>query len=331
MNTRSAVLVMVFVGLTAAGLARAQPVPNAPSPLRGSPTGFPGPMNPLDLEKLRDLVSREHKPSARDKARAKEEGGKLATALDLACQLTDAERVGGGKSMVDGKTLDVSLYEVACGNGTGYFLVSQGTQRPIAMSCIAADATHAADLAQGTRSELYCQLPRNKDVKAMAASLMATAGTTCAVSKVRWFGLTASSQTEYSEVACDDGKGYLLKTAQTGPAAQTSVMTCQDAAKYGLQCRLTDGGPVSTPVTLQTFRDALKQNSVNCEPAQMRVIGRESVDKRYVVEVQCPEQPKGLVAFVPLEGPPEGNGRKFETIDCAAAAERDIVCKLPAQ
>jgi hypothetical protein len=78
---------------------------------------------------------------------------------------------------------------------------------------------------------------------------------------------------------------------------------------------------------MQTFRDALKQNDVNCQPTNMRMIGRESIDKRYVVEVQCQEQPNGLVAFIPVAG----NTNKFETIDCTAAVERQIRCELTAK
>jgi hypothetical protein len=145
------------------------------------------------------------------------------------------------------------------------------------------------------------------------------------VSNFRWFGFSASSQTEYSEVACADGKGYLLKMPRIG--ATVSVLSCQEAAQQGLKCRLTEGGRVAAAATMQTFREALKQNGVRCEPTQMRTIGRESVDKRYVVEVQCPEQPNGLVAFIPLEG----NTHPFETIDCPAAVERQIQCQYPAR
>jgi hypothetical protein len=280
-------------------------------------SGYSFPLSGADMLKLRDITDR-------DRAKAKEEGGKLASAIQLSCELTDAALVGRGKGKADGKIIDVNAYEVACSNHAGYILVSQGPQKPVAMSCFAANAKRVA---KDENADLYCQLAANKDVKVMAASLMATAGTTCAVSDFRWFGLSASSQTDYSEVACADGKGFLLKIAQTGPSAQISVMSCQEAAKLGLKCHLTDGGAVTTPVTMQSFRDALKQNGVNCEPTDMRLIGRESVDKRYVVEVQCQEQPNGLVAFIPVAG----NTNHFEAIDCAAAVERQIRCELAAK
>jgi hypothetical protein len=298
----------------AASAGLADPVPLS------APSGFAFPIASVDMMKLHDITDR-------DRAKAKEESGKLVAAIQLSCKVNDAALIGRGKANVAGKITDVNAYEVACSNHAGYILVSQGPQKPVAMSCFAANAKRAAAAATGETVDLYCQLAANKDVKVMAASLMATAGTTCAVSEFRWFGLNAESQTDYSEAACADGEGYLLKIAQSGPSAEVSVLSCQEAAKRGLKCHLTDGGPVFTPVTMQTFRDSLKQNEVNCEPTNMRIIGRESVDKRYVVEVQCQQQPNGLVAFIPVAG----NTNKFEAIDCAAAAEREIRCELAAK
>src|SRR5476651_295752 len=165
-----------------------------PVPLT-SPSGFAFPIASVDMMKLHDI-------SDRDRAQAKEESGKLVAAIQLSCKVTDAVLIGRGKANAAGKIIDVNAYEVACNNHAGYILVSQGTQKPVAMSCFAANAKHAAAAATGENADLYCQLAANKDVKVMAASLMATAGTTCAVSEFRWFGLNAESQTDYSEVAC---------------------------------------------------------------------------------------------------------------------------------
>jgi hypothetical protein len=311
----AAVIIVVGAGVGYVRLGCAAP-PADPVPVTAR-SGYTIPLGSADMLKLRDITES-------DRLKAKQDSAKLASAIQLSCQVTDAALVGRGKAKVDGKTIDVNAFEVACSNHLGYILVSQGAQKPLLLSCFAADAKHAAGVAAGEDSGLDCQLPANKDVKAMAVAAMATSGATCAVSEFRWFGLTASSQTDYSEVACAEGGGFLLKIAQTGPQADVAVMTCQEAAKQGLKCHLTDGGPVTTSVTMQTFRDALKQNEVKCEPTNMRMIGRNSVDKRYVVEVQCQEQPNGLVAFIPVAG----NTNKFETIDCAAAVERQIRCEF---
>ncbi|HZF15954.1 MAG TPA: hypothetical protein VE046_08455 [Steroidobacteraceae bacterium] len=329
----------VLAALAALSLSAATPLawaqgappanPNPTQPTEGS--GFNNAMTHTELQRLGDYIDRAHMlvggDPAKAKAAAKEETWKLAGEMSLGCKIADAEQVGRGQSKVDGKTVDVNVYEVACDNGMGYFLVAQGAASPSALSCFAADATHAADIAAGAQSDMYCQLPANKDIKAMAASLMSGAGTDCSVQKLQWFGQSAESRTEYQEIVCADGKGYLLRTAQPGAAAPTLVMSCSDAAKQGLKCRLTDGGPVSQPLTMQTFRDALTAHGVKCESTRSRVIGQENIRKRYVVEFDCPGQPQGLVAFIPVEG----NSTPFETIDCATAVARHILCEYTSQ
>ena len=184
------------------------------------------------------------------------------------CQLADAEHAGGGKVQVNGGLLDVQVFEAACRSGTGYFLVSQPPQKSLAISCFAADAAHTADMAQGAPpDEFVCTLSGNSDVKVMAASVLKGAGTLCDVSNYRWVGVSSKNGTEYSEVACADGNGYVLEAPTT---AQVSVVGCQDAVKEGIKCALT---AVNMPVTLQTFRDAIKDHSVDCEPAEIGTSG----------------------------------------------------------
>jgi len=302
--------------------AFAQSVRSDPSTTMSTP-GVPGTgmLSQADIAKLNKTGANQ---TAQAKARAKVEVTKLAKIINLACDITDAELVGGGKIKQDGKLVNLNLYEISCGSGMGYFLESRELQTPIAVSCFAADATHAADIARGDKSDFFCQLPANKDVRIMAASLMSSAGTACAVDKFRWFGVTDSGQTEYTEVACTNEKGYFLKTPRSDPTAQATVMSCQEAAQRGLKCRLTDGGPLSASMSKQALLDSVKQNGIDCEPAKMRIIGRESESKRYVIELQCPQQPQGLIAFIPLEG----NTHKFEALDCATAAKEDIACQL---
>jgi hypothetical protein len=266
-----------------------------------------------------------HQGKEWDKEFARKESQKIIEALSLPCELADAERAGGGKIQVDGRLLDVKVYEAACRSGTGYFLVSQPPQKSLAISCFAAEAARAGDVAQGVKPDDFtCTLTGHQDVKTMAASVLNGAGTICDVSDYRWVGVSSVNGTEYSEVACAAGEGYVLEVPQVGPTAQVSVVGCQDAVKEGIKCTLT---AVTMPVTLQTFRDVLKDHAVDCEPAQIRYIGRETKGRRYVVELQCPQQPAGLVAFIPLEG----NPKPFETLDCSAALARAVQCKLTAK
>lgn len=263
---------------------------------------------------LKDLL-------AEDKANATA----LAKSMPLSCDVTEAILAAEGPVTMDGKSVDTKTYEAACANGMGYYLISQDPGKPYGFSCFAAEATRAADVAAGRPPGAVCQLPSNADLKAMMASVLSRSGTNCAVRDLKWIGVSNAARIEFNEVACTDGKGYVLKTALPGSIVPPYVVTCHNSALQGLACKLTaDNGPPT--VTLQTFRDALTAHKVACTATDsgMRVIGQQNASKRYVVEFQCPEQPKGLVAFIPLNG----NTAPFETLNCAAAAKKGAVCKL---
>jgi hypothetical protein len=309
----TSVLTAIAGGWCSQALAIGQP---DPQPF-GSPTGIPLPISPADIAKINEMTDAE-------RAKVREESGKLISDVQLACDAVSAAQVGHSNARIGGKSVEMKAYEVACGNGMGYFIASQGPERPLVMSCFAADATHTASLANGEKSDLFCQLKANKDIKAMAAALLAKAGTSCDVNLVRWYGIVVATSTEYTEVACADGKGYLLKNQQINPGASMSAMSCQDAAEQNLRCRLSNSGPPPAQVMMDRFKQAIKQNGVACDAMQIRVVGRETVSRRYVIEAQCPEQPGGLVAFIPLDDP----NHQFESMDCAAAAEHHVTCAL---
>lgn len=237
-------------GAFSAGAMNAGPAPGAGAgPPPSEQQALAG--RPYDVEKSGDYLDRAHLLSGhnaeKERAAAKVESQKLIAAIQLPCEISDAEPVGRGKATLDGKKVSVAVYEIACGNGLGYLLLSREDVAPYATSCFSADKTHAAELARGHKSEMYCQLAANKDVKAMAASLMSAAGKGCAVRTVQWFGRSVMTNTEYTEVVCDDGAGYLIRSAQAGSTEPTSVMTCQEAAERGLTCHLSGGSAEPKP------------------------------------------------------------------------------------
>jgi hypothetical protein len=292
--------------------------------------GLNGSLSRGDLEKLSGDHPQEggadyanQTPQARAKAKTQSE--KLLAALHLTCEVSDAQLVVSGtrKPTAGGRAVETRVYEAACHGGLGYLLETQGTESPIAISCLSAEEARAADVAKGKPPGFYCKLPENKDVYAIVTSLVAAnAGATCEVTNVQLFGRSTSSQSEYSEVVCKGGKGFLLGTALPGAQSKTTAVSCADAAKQGIKCRLTDAGPVETPVTLDIFKSALAQHGVSCDIAQIRMIGQETHLKRYVVEYRCADQPTGMIAYLPLEG----NTNPYETSDCNSGASLDVVC-----
>jgi len=286
---------------------------------------------------FRDAISQ--KRTALSKKESKEqviqEAGAVAKSLHLACDVSDAQIASENKiTGKSGAKITARTYEIACGQGEGFFVVAQDPDPPVGFSCFAVEGQRAAAAAKGEKFDQVCVLPANHDLNAMATAVLARAGTTCNVAKLQWYGQNTTA--EFTEVACGDGKGYLLGTALPGSDVATRVVSCTDAAAQGKPCVLTKGAPVSaaapageTAPTREAFKAALTQHGIACTPSgndDIRLIGKQNKSQRHVVEFKCPEQPKGLVALIPLGS----NTNPFQSMTCAEAAKIGAVCKLTA-
>ncbi|HVY22459.1 MAG TPA: hypothetical protein VG962_03830 [Steroidobacteraceae bacterium] len=265
--------------------------------------------------------------------------GEILNVLNIPCQIKNAELVGQNTDKGHGKVYQTNTYEIACTNNMGYFVIAKARFKQTtgkldapsaaesnAITCFSAEGLRVNDESNGVKSDFYCQLPENGggDIKKMGETLLAEAGTQCSISKLAWFGVDNKNKIEYDEAACDDGTGYLLQTPLAGGTIKPTAISCVDAAQKGLDCKMT---PVIKPPTLETFKDYLAHTDINCKIDnydQIKVLGKESLKQRYVVEFKCPQQPKGLVAFIPLEG----NANKFETVDCVEIKKHGVACKL---
>jgi len=290
-------------------------------------SGLNGSLSREDLEKLGGDHKKDSADPVMSRAKATAQSVALLQSLKISCDVNDAKLVASGtrKPKSGGKEVETRVYEAACSGGMGYLLETQGTDTPMAISCLSAEEARAADVAKGREPSFFCKLPENKDVYALVASMITAGGAQCEVRTLQLFGHSESTHSDYSEATCADGKGFMLRVAQPGSEAQTVVMSCQEAAKQGIKCKLTDTGPVEAPVTLQTFKDVLAKNGVTCDIGQIRLIGQEDHLKRYVVEYRCSDRPAGMVAFLPLPG----NANPYESLDCATArSESGVACEF---
>jgi hypothetical protein len=341
MNRTGIILAATFnIGIMAAAFGQVAPPPPSSNPIV-SPVKSG---NPLDSEmdrKLQNLIqaqdsSRKQTPQEREKSQALAltDADAISKALSLSCYVDNIRIVSVGNEKTASGIIPAKVYEVSCANSMGYFMVSQKPLAPTAFSCFSAEGQRAAAAAKGQAFADICQLPENKNLNVTATKILSKAGTDCKVTKLRWFGQSPVTKLEYTEVACSNGKGYFLATALPGAPMRMGVSSCAEAAQRGMNCAFTKVTPPSpnsadadAKPTLAILKDALAQHGPACTVTNMRVIGRENVQKRHVVEFQCPEQPKGLVAFIPLGN----NPNKFQTLDCPKAAKIGIVCKLAGQ
>jgi hypothetical protein len=279
-----------------------------------------------DLKHLAELVDQWNRiegnsgvPPRVAKVRARQ----MLKVLHVTCDVKDAAFQGRTPAQAGTGNPDTYLYEAACSDGMGYALNVQGNTLT-GTSCLVAGRDG---------SKVSCALPANADSKAMAATVLRNNSIQCAVKDIKWLGSDTANR-DHVEVACDDG-GYIVRSPRPGTVGKLDVLNCQEAGKQGIACEQTPvaaGAAHSTTDAdarppLSWFKDALAKNGVSCETKQARIVGRESIKRRYLVEFQCTERPQGLVAIVPAAG---DTTNTFEALDCDAAALRGVRCQFKA-
>jgi hypothetical protein len=329
----TAAMVIAVIGFTGAALAQGAPGSGLSS---GTSMGIPqGQLSQDQFNQLQDYAVQAKRLTNEDKAAGKTlkdvlaedktAAIALAKSMPLSCDVIDAMRFAAGPETVDGKTVNTETYEAVCTNGMGYFLISQNPGKPYGFSCFATDATRKADIAAGRKPAEICRLPANANLKAVASKMLTASGNNCTVKDYRWAGQNVTNHIEFDEVACDNGQGYMMIVALPGATIPVHVETCNQSAKRGLACKLSDNGDIGP--TLKSFRDTLTKNKIACDATDQttHVLGQVAAKKVYVVEFACTQMPKGLVAYIPEEG----SKASLELVDCAAAAKRGAVCTLP--
>jgi hypothetical protein len=245
---------------------------------------------------------------------AKSRTSAMLTALKVPCAVSDAAY--RGKAPNDA---DQHVYEAACNDGMGYLLfLEQATLT--GNSCLAPGRDEA---------QVKCALPANSDRKVLAGAVLNHQHIQCNVKDVKWLGVSTANL-DHVEVACESGGGYVMRSPQPGSSGKLEVLSCPDASKQGIVCELTVIAPSATASsadsrpTLSWFKESLSRNGVSCEVKRGRIVGRESIKRRYLVEFECSDRPEGLIAFVPPAG---DTANSFESMSCLSAAERGIRCE----
>jgi hypothetical protein len=244
---------------------------------------------------------------------ARERATAMLAALQVSCSVSDAAYRGQAPD-----SAAPHVYEAACEEGMGYLLELRGK-----------DLTGVSCLADREGPAPRCSLPANVDGKSILAAVLGRQRIPCEVRDFKWLG-SSSSGLDHVEAACEGGIGYVLRHPPPGKAGTLEVFNCQDSARQGIACTLTPTAvAAAAPTTdsrptLAWFKQALSQNGVSCESKRARIIGRESIKRRYLVEFECTDHPEGLVAFVPSAG---DTANSFESMSCAQAVARKIRCE----
>jgi hypothetical protein len=250
-------------------------------------------------------------------------------ALKVDCDVSAAAQIAEFIGKHWGRNASAGIYEAACRTGAAYRVTLRDTGEATAISCFAIDASPPTDAGGfGEGIEGRCSVSVVATANQRSERLLSALGTSCQVTDSRWLGEQAATHLEYVEAKCADGAGYVLRLPTPGSTGSAAIDTCAQSREKGIGCVLTATPSVSEPAgrpDLAWFKSRLSAANVKCDVAQARIVGREKIRRRYVVEFQCRDAEAGVVAFVP---PPDADADTLESMDCEAAVARGVTCEF---
>jgi hypothetical protein len=232
----------------------------------------------------------------------------LARQAGVACTPSKARWVGEDR----GKAADI--YEVGCSDNTSFIISAPqpGSSAKLSQeSCL-----------QGAlRGDGLCEFMSKETAMGAIGQLASKSGKACQLKDARWIGAKQSGGSFY-EVACSDGKGFMIETAATG--AFTKAVDCEQADNIGGGCTLTQISTAGSTDDLPIYARKLKAIGHPCVPSKYRSLGPEPGNpNRELAELACSNQSEGLFAALALSG-----DAKNETYNCLRAEARAQTCRL---
>jgi hypothetical protein len=212
------------------------------------------------------------------------------------------------KARYIGSTTDQNLYEVACHEGAGYILrlAKAPGGAPIATMCAVF----------GPTSQVKCELTPPEQQLAAIDQLAAQSGKACTVKGRRYVGST-SDLTDFFEVACNEGSGFMLQSDAHGKLQQ--AIDCVKAVNFAGGCTLTDVRQAETQQDA-VYTDLSKKAGFDCTVSKYADFPTRE-DGAEVVELACSNRADGGVGIFPAKGAPQ-------VLDCLHAGAQGYVCSF---
>jgi hypothetical protein len=205
-----------------------------------------------------------------------------------------------------GPTPDKQVYEVACQSGQGLILlVPIAGGPPQADNCLAYN---------GQPGAIKCTLTTPDQQIAPLDAIAASSGK-CAAIKAKRYVLTTTDGSDYYEVGCSDGKGYMLQVDHTGKLADT--IACAEAFQIGGGCTLTDARQALTQQNA-LYSELAKKAGFDCAVTKYALFPGADPTKD-IVEMACSNRADGGVGIFPAHGP-------AHVYDCLRAQDEGYKC-----
>jgi hypothetical protein len=232
--------------------------------------------------------------------------------LDLQAQLAVYVAKSGKACTIEktryiGSSPTKTFIELACAGGSGYVLA---TAAPANLSG-EVDLNNCLNYEAG--QTISCEMSDRAAQLAVVDTLMAGSGKACAVKDKRYV-LSSKTGSNWYEVACQDGSGYMIEQAAAGTLARALV--CADADFVGGGCTMTDSRAAKTEQNELYGRLAGKAG-FQCDVDSYGVF---TVPGKEVVELKCKNRPDGAIA--------EFKGSTGVIYNCAIAEAQGYRCSF---
>ncbi len=206
-----------------------------------------------------------------------------------------------------GQNATATFYEVSCVGSPGFILsVKHAVGGDVTASpCIGYDDAAGA---------LKCELTTAEQRAAMVTTLVAGGGKPCTITGRHFIG-TTSDHSDYLEVACSEGKGYVLQTDSNGKFK--AMIDCVEASGIAGGCTLTDTRAAQTEQN-SVYSKLAKKAGFDCNVSKYAAfaVNKPGLD---VVELQCGNRPDGGVGVFPATGAPK-------VLDCIRSQTEGYHC-----
>jgi len=217
------------------------------------------------------------------------------------------------KARAIGQSPTNAVFEVACHETPGGFILMTSApprlDQPVTMNpCFG----YPED------SNLACKLTDRAAQSAAVDALVTQSGKTCAIKDRRFIGATDSHKIYY-EVACQDGKGYVLEQAANG--AFSKAIDCVQADSIAGGCTLTDTRQAKTEQD-SLYSKLAKAAGFNCDVSGYAPLP-VSEDGKEVVELTCSNRPDGGIGLFAATA-----SQKSDVFDCAHSELKGFRCSL---
>ena len=216
-----------------------------------------------------------------------------------------------------GHNATASLFELVCQENPGGYIMQLSSPPRLDQPVIMNPCIGYADTAN-----VRCMLTDRATQMSIVDKLVGASGKPCAVKDRAYIGASAKTGKSYYEVACTDGKGYILEQAAAGPFSR--AIECVEADTIAGGCKMTDTRQAKTDQN-NLYSKLAKKAGYNCDVSGYAPLPLSENTPAHieVLELTCANRPDGAIAIFPA------SATEAATIyDCAHSELEGYRCSM---